>query len=102
MADNKIIAINTRFLLKDQLEGIGWFTYETVRRIVIDNPIIEFHFLFDRPYDPSFIFASNVKPVVLSPPARHPILWWIWFQWSVKNYIQKSNGFMLTLMIFQC
>ena len=91
MADNKIIAINTRFLLKDQLEGIGWFTYETVRRIVIDNPTIEFHFLFDRPYDPSFIFASNVKPVVLSPPARHPILWWIWFQWSVKNYIQKLN-----------
>jgi hypothetical protein len=28
------IAVNTRLLLPDKLEGIGWFSYETLRRIV--------------------------------------------------------------------
>ena len=81
--------MNVRFLLKDRLEGIGWFSFETLKRIVLAHPEISFHFLFDRPYDPSFIFASNVKPIVLAPQARHPILWHIWFQYSVRKYIQK-------------
>ncbi len=78
------IAINTRFLLKGKLEGIGWFTYEIVRNMVLNHPEHEFIFLFDRAYDESFIFASNVTPVVISPPARHPFLWLIWFERSVK------------------
>lgn len=32
------IAVNTRFLLKDKMEGFGWFTYETVKRMVIAHP----------------------------------------------------------------
>jgi glycosyltransferase involved in cell wall biosynthesis len=89
---NKIIVINTRFLLKGKLEGIGWFTYETIKRIILSNPDIEFHLLFDRPYDPSFVFAENVKPIVLGPPARHPLLWYLWFQWSVKNYLNQQKA----------
>lgn len=91
MPYNKIIVINARFLLKDKLEGIGWFTYETIKRIILSNPDIEFHLLFDRPFDPSFVFAENVKPVVLGPPARHPLLWYLWFQWSVKNYLNQNK-----------
>ncbi len=59
------IAINTRFLLKDKLEGIGWFTYETLKRMVKNHPEVEFH----------FIFGENVIPHVRFPPARHPLLW---------------------------
>ena len=32
------IAVNTRLLLKDKLEGIGWVAYETLRRMVKDHP----------------------------------------------------------------
>jgi len=67
------IAVNTRLLLKDRLEGIGWFTYETLKRITIQHPEHEFFFIFDREYDRQFIFADNVKPIVLSPPTRHPL-----------------------------
>jgi glycosyltransferase involved in cell wall biosynthesis len=83
------IAVNTRFLQKNNLEGIGRFTYETLVRMVKNHPEDEFYFLFDRPYDPSFVFAHNVKPVVLYPPARHPFLFYIWFEISVKRFLDK-------------
>lgn len=89
---NKIrIAVNARFLLKDRLEGIGYFTLETLKRITQQNPDIEFHFLFDRPYSEEFIFSNNIQPKVLFPPARHPFLWYWWFEWSVANYLHKNN-----------
>jgi glycosyltransferase involved in cell wall biosynthesis len=90
--DKKLrIAVNTRLLLSDKMDGIGYFACETLRRITIAHPEVEFHFLFDRPYDRSFIFSDNVKPVVLFPPARHPLLWYWWFEWSVAHYLRKNN-----------
>ncbi|MCS7028945.1 MAG: glycosyltransferase family 4 protein [Bacteroidia bacterium] len=83
------IAVNTRFLIKGKLEGIGRFTLEIVQRLVKNHPEDTFYFIFDRPYDKEFIFGSNVVPAVVSPPARHPILWKIWFDWSVKRYLDK-------------
>lgn len=83
------IAINTRFLLKDKLEGIGWFTYETVKRMVKNHPEVEFHLIFDRPYDSSFLFADNVIPHVVFPPARHPFLWYLWFQFGLPRLFRK-------------
>lgn len=86
------IAVNTRFLLKGKLEGIGWFTNEIVKRLVLNHPEDEFIFFFDRPYDQQFIFAHNITPVVLQPPARHPVLWYIWFEWSVKRALKKYQA----------
>lgn len=86
------IAINTRFLLKDKMEGFGWFTYETVKRIVQEHPEHEFIFLFDRPYDEKFIFSDNVEPVVIGPPARHPVLFKIWFNYSVTRALKKHKA----------
>jgi glycosyltransferase involved in cell wall biosynthesis len=85
------IAVNTRLLLKDKLEGIGWFTYETFKRIVLAHPEHEFIFLFDRPYKKEFIFAPNVKPVVLFPPARSYFLWYWWFEYSVPRALKKEG-----------
>lgn len=83
------IAVNTRFLIADKLEGIGWFTYESLKHIVTRHPEHEFYFLFDRPFDRQFVFASNVYPEVLSPPARHPLLWYLWFEWAVPRALGK-------------
>ncbi|MEM1327152.1 MAG: glycosyltransferase family 1 protein [Bacteroidota bacterium] len=86
------IAINTRFLLKDKLEGIGWYTYQVAKRLVEQYPEHTFIFLFDRPYAETFIFGDNVMPVVLAPPARHPILFTIWFEWSVVRALKKYKA----------
>ena len=85
------IAVNTRLLLNGKLEGIGWFTYQTLERIVRDHPEHDFFFFFDRAYDPQFVFASNVTPVILHPQARHPILFYIWFEWSLPYVLRKYN-----------
>jgi glycosyltransferase involved in cell wall biosynthesis len=86
------IAVNTRLLLENKLEGIGWFTFETLKRIVTNHPEHEFFFLFDRPYSQSFIFAPNVTPIVMPPQSRHPFLWYIWFEYSVCRTLKKIKA----------
>ncbi|MFT3843919.1 MAG: glycosyltransferase family 1 protein [Lacibacter sp.] len=85
------IAVNTRLLRKNKMDGIGWFTYNTLKYIVQKNPQIEFHFLFDSEIDESFIFGENVHSHVLFPPAKHALLNIIWFEWSVKRFLNKEK-----------
>ncbi|MEN8116941.1 MAG: glycosyltransferase family 1 protein [Bacteroidota bacterium] len=83
------IAVNTRLLLKDKLEGIGWFTLETLKRITRNHPEHEFIFIFDRPYDKDFIFSENIIPVVIGPQARHPVLFYLWFDFQIPKILKK-------------
>lgn len=83
------IAVNTRLLLKGKLEGIGWFSEESLRRIVLQHPEHQFYFLFDRPYDESFVYAPNVTPVVCYPQARHPYLWYLFFEFGIPYQLRK-------------
>jgi glycosyltransferase involved in cell wall biosynthesis len=86
------IAVNTRLLLKGRLEGIGWFSYETLKRITRAHPEHEFYFLFDRKYDEEFIFAPNVHPVVIPPQARHPLLYYLWFEQAIPRVLRKIGA----------
>jgi glycosyltransferase involved in cell wall biosynthesis len=86
------IAVNTRFLLPgDQLEGIGRFTFETLKRMVAAHPEHTFHFLFDRPFDARYVFGANVVPHVLFPPARHPFLFVAWFEGAVALWLRRQQ-----------
>lgn len=86
------IAVNTRLLQKGKLEGIGWFTFETLIRMTQNHPEHEFIFIFDRPFEPSYIFAENVTPVVIGPPARHPLLFYIWFDFQIPKVLKKYKA----------
>jgi glycosyltransferase involved in cell wall biosynthesis len=86
------IAINTRLLIKNRLEGIGWFTFETMKRITRQHPEHEFIFIFDRPYSDEFIFSGNITPVVLTPQARHPILFYLWFEHRIPQVLKKHHA----------
>ncbi len=86
------IAVNTRLLLKDKLEGIGWFTYETLKRITQAHPEHQFYFIFDRKYDKEFIFSENITPIIIYPQARHPFLYFIWFEYSISKILKKINA----------
>ncbi|MBN3035489.1 MAG: glycosyltransferase family 4 protein [Bacteroidales bacterium] len=83
------IAVNTRLLLKDRLEGIGWFTCETLRRITANHRDVEFFFIFDRKYHPDFIFSDNITPLVVMPQARHPVLYYLWFEVSLPALLKR-------------
>jgi glycosyltransferase involved in cell wall biosynthesis len=86
------IAVNTRMLLRGKLDGIGWFTHEIMSRVVKAHPEHEFHFIFDRPYDESFVFASNVKVHVVMPQARHPWLFRLWYNWMVPRKLKQIGA----------
>jgi len=85
------IAVNTRLLLQNKLEGIGWFTFEVMKRMVKNHPEVEFLFLFDRPFDPKYVFSTNVKAKVVFPQARHPILYHWWFEYSLPRILKKEK-----------
>lgn len=83
------IAVNTRLLLKNRLEGIGQFSRETLSRITKAHPEHHFYFIFDREYDESFVFSDNVTPLVAHPQARHPYLWYLFFEWGIPLKLRK-------------
>ncbi len=83
------IAVNTRLLIKDKLDGIGWFTFHTLRRIVETYKEHRFYFIFDRSFSEEFIFSDNVTGVVVSPPTRHPVLWKTWLNFSLPRYLSR-------------
>ena len=87
-----IIAVNTRLLLHNKLQGIGWFSYETLSRIAREHPEHTFHFFFDRPFHEEFIFSDNVVPHVLFPQARHPILYYLFFEFAVTRALKKVKA----------
>jgi glycosyltransferase involved in cell wall biosynthesis len=85
------IGVNTRLFVKGKMDGIAWFAYEILKRIVTQHPEHEFVFFFDRHYDPYFIFATNVKPVVVHPQARHPFLWFLFFEIGIKKALKREK-----------
>ena len=86
------IAVNTRFLLSDYRDGYGYFLSEIFARITRNHPEHEFIFIFDRPYNPGFVFSNNVTPVVAGPPALHPLLWNIWYNWRIPAILKKYKA----------
>lgn len=86
------IAVNTRLLMPGKLDGIGWFTFETLRRIVVDHPEHTFYFIYDRKYSEETIFSENVVPIVLHPPTRHPVLWYIWLEWRIPKVLKSIDA----------
>jgi glycosyltransferase involved in cell wall biosynthesis len=85
------IVVNARMLIANKLSGIGWFKYHTLKRLVQSHPEVQFVFLFDRKFDEEFIFGSNVEPEVVFPPARHPFLWYYWFEHAIPGVIRKHQ-----------
>lgn len=85
------IAVNTRLLLPDKLEGIGWFAQESLRRIVRSHPEHEFIYLFDRPWDERALHGPHVRPVVVPPPTRHPLLYHVWLEWMLPRVLRRER-----------
>jgi glycosyltransferase involved in cell wall biosynthesis len=83
------IAVNTRLLLKNKLEGIGRFSYESLIRITKNHPEDEFIFIFDRPFSQEFVFSDNILPIITYPQARHPFLYYAWLEYAIPGVLKK-------------
>ncbi|MGQ0737603.1 MAG: glycosyltransferase family 4 protein [Bacteroidota bacterium] len=86
------IAVNTRSLQTDYPGGYGCFIYETIRRVTQNHPEQQFIFIFDRPFDKRLVFSPNVTAMVTGPPARHPLLWKLWYDVRVPAVLKKYKA----------
>ncbi|PKP11817.1 MAG: glycosyltransferase family 1 protein [Bacteroidetes bacterium HGW-Bacteroidetes-4] len=86
------IAVNTQHLLKDRLEGLGRFTFETLKRITRQHPEHQFVFIFDRPWNEQFIFSDNIIPIKTLIPSRHPLLWYLRFEQAIPVLLKKHKA----------
>jgi len=85
------IVVNTRLLIENKLDGIGWFSDQTLKRITQQHPEVHFVFLFDRDFSDRFIYADNITPLVVGPQARHPFLYYAWFHISVRQLLNRMK-----------
>jgi len=94
------IAVNMRLVLPGRMDGIGWFAYETTRRMVALHPEHRFLLIFDRKVDihgqsdaaeglRQMLALDNVEHAVLCPQARHPVLWRMFFDISVPMALRR-------------
>jgi hypothetical protein len=73
------IAVNTRFLLHDKLEGVGIVTEEVMKTLGSIPSGDQFDYYFDRKYHSRFVQSPNIHPHVFFPVTRLPFLlrWWL-------------------------
>ena len=83
------IAVNACFLISDKLEGYGYFVQEIFSRLALQFPEHEFIFVFDRPWDPQFIFSSNITPVLVTPKSRHALSFKFWYDIKLPLALRK-------------
>jgi glycosyltransferase involved in cell wall biosynthesis len=86
------IAVNTRFLAQKQLEGYGYFTQEVFLRLAKMHTEHHFIFFFDKPFDSSVDFPSNVEPVIIKPTARHALSFKWWFDVKIPFALKKYKA----------
>lgn len=85
------IGVNVRLLIKNRIDGISRFSYETLKRITQNHPEHAFIFYFDRQFSDEFIFSSNITPVVVPPQTRRPFLNEIWTGFTLPRAMKKHQ-----------
>jgi len=63
-----------------------------MKRITVQHPEHHFFFLFDRDYDDEFLFSDNITPIVIGPQARHPVLFYLWFEHSIPRILKDIKA----------
>jgi glycosyltransferase involved in cell wall biosynthesis len=86
------IAVNTRWLLPDKLEGFGWYTYHVLQELTRLFPEAEFHFFYDRKIASPLLESLEIHNHIVWPAARHPYLWHFWNQFSVPFMLKKIKA----------
>lgn len=86
------IVVNTQLMLYGKLDGIGWYTYETLKRITASHPEHNFFLVFDRKPSPHLKFPENTRIILLHPQSRHPFLWFLRFEIFMPFLLKKLKA----------
>lgn len=79
-------------LFHGKLDGIGRLGYELIKRLAKMRPNDRITCIYDRRHEKYYDFGDNVEHVHIGPPARHPILWKIWFDYRLPRFLKKLKA----------
>lgn len=85
------IAVNTRYLVPDQLSGYAVYTHEIMSRMVRQHPEDAFVFYYDRKLPSNYIYGENVRASWIFPPARDPWLFRVWYHIRVRQALNRDK-----------
>jgi glycosyltransferase involved in cell wall biosynthesis len=85
------IAINCWILRSKQVEGIGNFTIETLRPMIMAHPEVEFQILCDKNFTEDYFDFPNVTKYHIFPPYRHPFLYLYFMEFVVGRFLSKHK-----------
>ena len=84
------IAINCWVLRNKQLDGIGYFTVNTISRVIKNHPEAEFMILCDKDFTENYFDFPNARRYPVFPALRHPVLY-IWFMEAVMPFFLRKH-----------
>ncbi len=85
------IIVNAQTVVPGQMEGLGWYSYETLKRIIAWHPEHHFTLVFGKGIHPEFRNFKNVACVNIGPPIFRPLTWWLKFEVLLPFYIKKRQ-----------
>jgi len=85
------IAVNCWILRNKKIDGIGNFTIETLRPLIIAHPSIEFQILCDKNFTEDYFDFPNAKKYHIFPPYRHPLLYLFYMEIVVGFFLKKHK-----------
>ncbi|MEO5684276.1 MAG: glycosyltransferase family 1 protein [Chitinophagaceae bacterium] len=84
------IAINCWVLRNKQLDGIGYFTVNTISRVIKNHPEVEFMILCDKNFTEDYFNFPNATKYPVFPALRHPVLY-VWFMEMVLPFFLRQH-----------
>jgi len=85
------IAINCWILRNKKLDGIGYFTVNTISNLIKDHPDIHFQILCDKKFTETHFDFPNVTKHKLFPALRHPVLYVFYMEIVLSLFLKKHK-----------
>ncbi len=87
-----VIVVNARFLLANKMEGYGNYIESVCIVAATLLPQHQFYFVLDRPNENAPNLPVNAQYKIIGPQARHPILWYYWYNFKLTNFCKKVKA----------
>jgi len=92
------IAINCWILRNKKLDGIGYFTVNTVANLIRQHPEIQFQILCDKKFTEDYFDFPNVTKHKIFPALRHPVLYVIYMELVLPFFLRKHKPDLMVSM----
>ena len=84
------VAINCWALRNKQLDGIGYFTVNTISRVIKQHPDVHFQILCDKNFTEDYFDFKNASRHHVFPALRHPVLYIYYMEVVVRSFLKEE------------